>query len=134
MQLKDVRRVEWDEVTEAIEKCYELGWTDGLPVVPPTIERVQEFINYVGRSPDEVLGRIDERRREVTLAKAAANAVMAGCLPCSLADAAAHALSANRPRAQTPPRGVLDLVLLGQHNELRDSMGWPMRVRVLLTK
>ncbi len=81
MQLKDVRRVEWDEATEAIERCYELGWTDGLPVVPPTIERVQEFITYVDRSPDEVLGRIDERRREVSVAKAASNAVMAGCLP-----------------------------------------------------
>ena len=81
MQLKDIRTVQWDEVTEAIERCYELGWPDGIPVVPPTVERVEEFINYVGRSPDEILGKIDERRREITVGKTAANAVMAGCRP-----------------------------------------------------
>lgn len=81
MQLQSTRNVEWDDATEAIERCYELGWTDGLPVVPPTVERVQQFIEYVGRQPDELLGKIDERRREITVEKAAANAVMAGCLP-----------------------------------------------------
>ena len=34
--LRDVVQTEWEDVVEAIEKCYELGWTDGLPVVPPT--------------------------------------------------------------------------------------------------
>ncbi|SVE42698.1 uncharacterized protein METZ01_LOCUS495552, partial [marine metagenome] len=42
----DLRNVEWGDVVEAIERCYELGWTDGLPVVPPTVERVQQFIDY----------------------------------------------------------------------------------------
>lgn len=81
MQLTDIQPVEWDDTTEAIEKCFELGWTDGLPVVPPTVERVRAFIEYVDRPPDEVLGWIPERRRQVTIEKAAANAVMAGCLP-----------------------------------------------------
>ena len=72
---------QWDDVSQAIEACYELGWTDGLPVVPPTTERVGTFLEYGGREPSELLGEIPERRRRITVAKAAANAVMAGCLP-----------------------------------------------------
>ena len=79
--LIDAVQAEWDDVVEAIEKCYELGWSDGLPVVPPTAQRVQQFLDYAGRPGGEVLGSIPERRREVTVEKVAANAVMAGCLP-----------------------------------------------------
>ena len=79
--LQEVVQAEWEDVVEAIEKCYAMGWTDGLPVVPPTVQRVQEFLDYSGRPPDELLGSIPERRREVTVGKVAANAVMAGCLP-----------------------------------------------------
>ncbi len=78
---KDLVQTEWDGVIDAIERCYELGWTDGLPVVPPTVDRVQQFLNYAERPADEVLGSLPERRREVTVGKVAANAVMAGCLP-----------------------------------------------------
>ena len=81
MVLEDLKSVEWENVVEAIEVCYELGWTDGLPVVPPTVERVQQFIDYLQRPADEILGSIPERRREITVAKVAANSVMAGCLP-----------------------------------------------------
>ena len=81
MVLEDLKSVEWDNVVEAIEVCYELGWTDGLPVVPPTVERVQQFIDYLQRPADEILGSIPERRREITVAKVAANSVMAGRLP-----------------------------------------------------
>ena len=77
----DTVRAEWSDAIEAIERCYELGWTDGLPVVPPTLGRVREFVERAGRPADEVLGEIPERRREVTVGKVAANAVMAGCLP-----------------------------------------------------
>ena len=77
----DLQVIEFDDPIEAIERCYELGWTDGLPVVPPTVERVRAFLDYAGRPEDEVLGGVPERRREVTVGKAAANAVMAGCLP-----------------------------------------------------
>ncbi len=81
MDFKDVRQVEWSNPVEAIETCYDLGWTDGLPVVPPTVGRVEEFLCVVNRSPDEVLGSLPERRRVITVGKVAANAVMAGCLP-----------------------------------------------------
>ena len=75
------RYIEADDPLEAIERCYELGWSDGLPVVPPTDERVREFLDYVARPEDEVIGSVPERRREITVGKVAANAVMAGCLP-----------------------------------------------------
>jgi hypothetical protein len=46
---------------EAIEACFERGWTDGLPVVPATAVRVQQFLAAAGRKPDEVL--LTARRR-----------------------------------------------------------------------
>ena len=80
-ELGETTTVQWDSALEAIERCYELGWTDGLPVIPPTSERVGQFLEYVGRPADDVVGEIPERRREITVGKVAANAVMAGCLP-----------------------------------------------------
>ena len=66
---------------DPIEECYRRGWTDGLPVVPPTVDRVTEMLDYVGLAPDLVLGEVAVRRRVLTAEQAAANAVMAGCLP-----------------------------------------------------
>lgn len=79
--LGETRTVQWDSALEAIERCYEIGWTDGLPVVPPTIERVNEFLDAAGLPASHIVGEIPERRREITAGKVAANAVMAGCLP-----------------------------------------------------
>jgi hypothetical protein len=64
---------------EAIEACFERGWTDGLPVIPATAERVQQFLTAAGREPDEVVVREATRRRTVTVEKVAVNAVLAGC-------------------------------------------------------
>ena len=80
-EIGELHSVDWEGPVEAIEKCYELGWTDGLPVVPPTSERVQQFLDYAQRPAEEVIGSLPERRREVTVGKVAANAVLAGCLP-----------------------------------------------------
>ena len=74
-------RYELDDALRAIEFYFEKGWTDGLPVVPPTEARVREFLERSGRAPDEVVGRLDARRRVVTAEKVAINAVMAGCMP-----------------------------------------------------
>ena len=65
----------------AIEFYYQQGWTDGLPIVPPTEERVAEFLAAVGRQPNDVIGSIPNRNIELTAEKLAINAVMAGCLP-----------------------------------------------------
>ena len=66
---------------DAIEECYRRGWTDGLPVVPPTIDKVQAMLDAVGLAPDDIIGEVPVRRRTLTADQAAANAVMAGCLP-----------------------------------------------------
>lgn len=72
---------DWDDPVEAMEHMYRLGWTDGLPVVPPTELRVAEFIERGGRPASEIVGELPERRREISVEKVAANAVMAGCMP-----------------------------------------------------
>ena len=69
------------DLNDAIEACYERGWTDGLPVVPPTEERVAAFLEAAGNQPADVLGVVETRGRVITAEKAAINAVMAGCLP-----------------------------------------------------
>ena len=43
--------IEWDDPIEAMEQMYRLGWTDGLPIVPPTQSRVSEFIDYGEGTP-----------------------------------------------------------------------------------
>jgi hypothetical protein len=70
-----------DLAREAIEYCYEQGWTDGLPVVPASEELLDQFLAHTGRDPDEVLWRMDHLDRECTVRTAAINAAMAGCLP-----------------------------------------------------
>jgi hypothetical protein len=67
---------------EEIDAHYqERGWTDGLPIVPPTETRVHEFVKQTGRDPREVVGVLPPRQGEATVEKIAANAVMAGCRP-----------------------------------------------------
>lgn len=75
---------EVDDEAAALELCYRNGWTDGLPVVPPTEERVRRMLAAVPREPDAVLGFYRERGRRITVEKVAINAVMAGCLPAYL--------------------------------------------------
>ena len=66
---------------EAIEFCYRMGWTDGLPVVPPTEALVGQFLEYVGLDSSNVVLVEPVAGRVITAEKAAANAIMAGCLP-----------------------------------------------------
>lgn len=64
------------------EYFYERGWTDGLPIVPPTEERVNAMLAAMAwRKPDEVIGVIPPRRGAATLTQIAVNAVMAGARP-----------------------------------------------------
>ncbi len=63
------------------EEFFERGWTDGLPIVPPTVERVGATLAAAGLDADEVIGTVPERSRAITAEKAAINAVMAGCRP-----------------------------------------------------
>jgi len=60
---------------------YENGWSDGLPVVPPTEARVGEFLRFTDRDPDEELGVLLPDQRSATVRTVAVNGVMAGCRP-----------------------------------------------------
>lgn len=66
---------------DAIEFMFDQGWTDGLPVVPPTPAKVQAMLEAGAREPDEILGSVPARRKTVSAKIAAINAVMAGCKP-----------------------------------------------------
>ena len=72
-------RIQLDGFLEAMEYFHREGWTDGLPVVPPTEELVQSFLEYVGLNPDLMIGEYADRARAITAEKLATNAVMAGC-------------------------------------------------------
>jgi len=64
-----------------IEQYYDKGFTDGLPIIPPTQESVAAMLAAAGLKGDEVLGEAAFRNIRVTADKVAVNAVMAGCLP-----------------------------------------------------
>jgi len=59
----------------------EKGWSDGLPIIPPTEERVERMLAAIKRGPQEVIGVVPPRWAPATIEKIAINAVMAGCLP-----------------------------------------------------
>jgi len=72
---------ELDDLDAFIELAYEQGWTDGLPVYPPTDNRVEAMIAYLGRAPSDVVGIVPPGEGIATIEKIAINAVMAGCKP-----------------------------------------------------
>ncbi len=75
------RSIELGELEDAHEACYERGWSDGLPVVPPTPVRVLRMLRGTTRAADEIIGRIPPNLAECSVEKVAVNAVMAGCRP-----------------------------------------------------
>ena len=75
----------------------ECGWTDGLPVVAPTPERVAAMLEWAGLPPDHVIAVEPVTSRAVTAEKVAINAVLAGCLPPDLPVVAAAMTALCRP-------------------------------------
>jgi hypothetical protein len=67
-----------DEVSEFF---LQKQWSDGLPVIPPTPERIQAFLRFTDRKPEEVIGILAPEYREATIWNTAVNGVMAGCRP-----------------------------------------------------
>jgi hypothetical protein len=69
---------DWDDPVEA---CFERGWSDGLPVVPPTDERILRMLDGTRREAQEIVGMVPPNLAACTVEKVAINAVMAGCKP-----------------------------------------------------
>ncbi len=59
----------------------ENGWSDGLPIVPPTKDKIAEFLSFTDRDPDAVIGTLLPDNRKATVWNVAVNGVMAGCRP-----------------------------------------------------
>jgi hypothetical protein len=75
------RRYSVADPADAIELCFEKGWTDGLPVVPPTEARVRAMLDVIGAAPERQIAFIEHRAVSITAEKVAINAVLAGCKP-----------------------------------------------------
>lgn len=75
------RQVTLGDAEDAIEACFDRGWSDGLPVVPPTPARVLRMLAGTSRRSDEVIGFVPPDLAPCSVEKVAINAVMAGCKP-----------------------------------------------------
>jgi len=108
---------EAEDALEAIEVYYRQGWTDGLPVVPPTEASVSAMLHAARLAPDQVIGRVSTRRRTLTAEKVAINAVMSGCLPeympvvvTAIEALCDPAFSVHGPSASTSGQAILLIV------------------------
>ena len=72
------------DLTEVQQFFYRRGWTDGLPIGPPTEEAVREMLTGTDLPPDHLVGKMMPRQGKVTVEKIAVNAVMAGALPTAM--------------------------------------------------
>ena len=70
-----------DDIWAAQAFFDEKGWSDGLPIIPPTEERVAQMLAATKRKPQDVIGAVPPRWAQATVEKIAINGVMAGCKP-----------------------------------------------------
>ena len=75
------RRVEFAELEDEFEAMIDRGWSDGLPLVPPTDARVARMLEGTTRSPSDIVATVPPTLVELSVEKVAINAVMAGCRP-----------------------------------------------------
>ncbi len=75
------RSIEVDENDDPMEIAYDRGWSDGLPITPPTDLRIARMLAGTTRKADEIIGIVPPNLVECTVEKVAINAVMAGCRP-----------------------------------------------------
>ena len=106
------RRVELADSEDIMEACFERGWSDGLPVVPPTPVRVMRMLAGTDRKADEIVGKVPPDYVDCSIEKIAINAVMAGCrqsLPASMkASSPISSADTSRPRAAISGAGSKD--------------------------
>lgn len=106
-----------DDLEEIYQWFYENEMTDGLPIIPPTEERVERMVRASRHDPEEIIAVIPPRQGVATVEAIAANAVMAGCRPeyMPVLIAAARAMqdpALNLPAFQGTTAGFALLVLI----------------------
>lgn len=79
--LLSARRLAIADGEDEIEACYDRGWSDGLPLVPPTQIRVVRMLQGTQRAASEIIGAVPPDYAPCSVEKVAINAVMAGCKP-----------------------------------------------------
>ena len=75
------KRHQVQATSDPVEFCFQQGWTDGLPVVPPTADRVGAMLEAARLAPGKQIALVEHRSVAITAEKVAINAVMAGCKP-----------------------------------------------------
>ncbi len=70
-----------DAVGDANRLFYKRGWTDGLPIIPPTDEKLGAMLRATNLPPDQVVATLAPLNGQATVEKIAVNAIMAGCYP-----------------------------------------------------
>lgn len=110
--------------SDELEAMFERGWTDGLPVIPPTPERVEAMLG--ARNPRDSLGELPPAMGRATLERVAACAVLAGCRPDYFPVVVAAVQAALEPRfnvggqaVTTQPAGQVMIV----NGPVRDAIG-----------
>ena len=71
----------YHDMVQLVEDYHRRGWTDGLPIMPPTPDAVEMFLAHAGLPPDEIIGSVASWSATVRAEHVAINSVMAGCLP-----------------------------------------------------
>jgi len=127
------RRVELAALEDEIEAMHERGWTDGLPVVPPTERRVHAMLDGTRRDPQDLVAVVPPDLVPCTVEKVAINAVLAGCLPeylpvvlAALEAACTDEFNAHGLLATTMPAGPV-LIVNGPIRR-RIGMNWGKNV------
>jgi hypothetical protein len=78
----DLRDVVFRGTFEEVQEHFlQNEWSEGLPIVPPTVEKVEQFLKFTDRKPDEVIGKLLPDSRAATVWSVAVNGVMSGCRP-----------------------------------------------------
>ncbi|HET9753602.1 MAG TPA: thioredoxin family protein [Myxococcales bacterium] len=128
------RRVELASLEDEIEALFDRGWSDGLPLVPPTEARVLRMLAGTSRKPEEVVAVAPPDLVDVTVEKVAINAVMAGCRPeylpvvlAALEAACTDEFNMHGLLATTMPVGPVIVV----NGEVRRAIGMNSGVNVL---
>ncbi len=128
------RRVELGAAEDEIEAMYARGWSDGLPLVPPTPQRVLAMLEGTSRSPGDVVAVVPPDLVECTVEKIAINAVMAGCRPeylpvviAAVEAACNDAFNAHGVLATTMPVGPVLVV----NGPIRRAIGMATGINVL---